>query len=65
MYFFVNPLNTERAEGSPEEVDWEFANKEIAQAKGFSTGGGAGLSKGVCEHGRNFCLSVNMEEIIV
>lgn len=46
MYFFVNPLNTEMGEGAPESVDWEFANKEIAQAKGFSTGGGAGLTKG-------------------
>lgn len=45
MYFFVNPLNTEMGEGAPESVDWEFANKEIAQAKGFSTGGGAGLTK--------------------
>ncbi|XP_065676074.1 kinesin-like protein KIF28 [Hydra vulgaris] len=43
MYFFVNPLKKD--EGSPETVDWEFANKEIAQAKGFSTAGGAGLSK--------------------
>ena len=33
-------------EGSPETVDWEFTNKEIAQAKGFSTSAsGAGLSK--------------------
>ena len=44
-YFFSNPLNTEKGEGSPDVVDFEFANKELAQAKGFQTGG-AGLSKG-------------------
>ena len=46
MYYFVNPLNSEKVEGTPETIDWEFANKEIAQAKGFSTSAaGAGLSK--------------------
>jgi len=45
MYYFVNPKNKELREGSPDHVDWEFANKEICQAKGFSIGGGAELSK--------------------
>ena len=46
MYYFVNPLNNEKSEGTPDKVDWDFAQKEIAQAKGFQTGFGAGLSKG-------------------
>lgn len=45
MYILINPNNTEKAEGTPDEVDWEFAQKEIAQAKGFATGFGSGLSK--------------------
>ena len=46
MYFLVNPTNAEKSEGTPDSVDWEFAQKEIAQAKGFATGFGSGLSKG-------------------
>ena len=46
MYFLVNPTNPEKSEGTPDNVDWEFAQKEIAQAKGFATGFGSGLSKG-------------------
>ena len=46
MYFLVNPGCTEKSEGTPDNVDWEFAQKEIAQAKGFATGFGSGLSKG-------------------
>ena len=46
MYFLVNPGCNEKSEGTPENVDWEFAQKEIAQAKGFATGFGSGLSKG-------------------
>lgn len=42
----VNPTSTDKSEGSPDYVDWEFAQKEIAQAKGFATGFGSGLSKG-------------------
>eukprot|EP00112_Aurelia_sp_Birch-Aquarium-sp1_P014219 Seg3055.2 transcript_id=Seg3055.2/GoldUCD/mRNA.D3Y31 product="Kinesin-like protein KIF28P" protein_id=Seg3055.2/GoldUCD/D3Y31 len=45
MYYFVNPLNKEKSEGTPDKVDWDFAQKEIAHAKGFQTGFGAGLSK--------------------
>lgn len=45
MYFLVNPTNKEKSEGTPDSVDWEFAQKEIAQAKGFATGFGSGLSK--------------------
>lgn len=46
MYYFVNPTNKEKSEGTPDVIDWEFANKEIAQAKGFSTSAsGVGLSK--------------------
>ena len=46
MYILVNPSNTEKSEGTPDNVDWEFAQKEIAQAKGFATGTRSGLTKG-------------------
>ena len=45
MYVFVNPLKPHAPEGTPKEITWEFAQKEVAQAKGFSTGL-AGLTKG-------------------
>lgn len=45
MFYFVNPVNAEKSEGTPDRVDWDFAQKEIAQAKGFQTGFGAGLTK--------------------
>lgn len=36
MYYFVNPLNLMTSEETPlHEINWEFANKEIAYAKGF------------------------------
>ncbi|XP_062573408.1 kinesin-like protein KIF28 isoform X5 [Saccostrea cucullata] len=45
MYVLNNPLKPETAESSlPKEITWEFAQKEIAQVKGFATGS-AGLSK--------------------
>ena len=47
MYVLENPVNTEKSEGTPDNVDWEVAQKEIAQAKGFATGFGSGLSKGM------------------
>ena len=46
MYVLENPVNTAKSEGTPDTVDWEVAQKEIAQAKGFATGFGSGLSKG-------------------
>lgn len=46
LYVFMNPLNTECGENVPETVDWDFAQKEIAEAKGFNTAGGSGLSQG-------------------
>ena len=49
MYILVNPQSNEKAEGTPDDVDWEFAQKEIAQAKGFATGFGSGLSKGTTQ----------------
>ena len=45
LYYFVNPINRDVMEGTPKSVNWEFANKEIAQANGFSTALGIGLSK--------------------
>ncbi|XP_064640023.1 kinesin-like protein KIF28 isoform X2 [Lineus longissimus] len=46
LYVFKNPLKQDTGGADlPAEVDYEFAQKEIAQAKGFATGSGAGLSK--------------------
>ncbi|XP_053391432.1 kinesin-like protein KIF28, partial [Mercenaria mercenaria] len=45
LYVFMNPKNTETTEELPAEITWEFAQKEIAQVKGFATATGAGLSK--------------------
>ncbi|XP_059148912.1 kinesin-like protein KIF28 isoform X2 [Physella acuta] len=44
VYVFVNPLKPKSPEGTPQEITWEFAQNEVAQAKGFSTGL-AGLTK--------------------
>lgn len=38
-YFFVNPTNKTMSEGSPAVIDWDYAQKEIAEAKGFATQG--------------------------
>jgi len=45
MYVFVNPLKAEVSPDLPDEISWEFAQKEIAQAKGF-VAAGASLSVG-------------------
>lgn len=46
MYVLMNPLKPDTADNSlPKEITWEYAQKEIAQVKGFATGS-AGLSKG-------------------
>ena len=46
MYVFINPTNTKTSDASlPAEITWEFAQKEIAQAKGFAVGS-SGMSKG-------------------
>lgn len=64
MYILVYPTNLEKSEGTPDNVDWEFAQKEIAQAKGFATGFGSGLSKGnlgillfLSRYFRQFCYT--------
>lgn len=46
LYYLVNPKNSDKSEGSPDEVDWNYAQKEMAEATGFQTGFGSGLSKG-------------------
>ncbi|XP_071824596.1 kinesin-like protein KIF28 isoform X3 [Apostichopus japonicus] len=45
MYVFKNPSNPTVPEGIPKNIDWEFAQKELASAKGFTSWGGAGLTK--------------------
>eukprot|EP00116_Pleurobrachia_bachei_P012759 sb/3473021/ len=47
MYVYFDPVNKDCAEGTPDNVDWDFAQKEIAQAKGFGGGGDGQLSKGI------------------
>ncbi|VDI33208.1 Hypothetical predicted protein, partial [Mytilus galloprovincialis] len=45
MYVFINPMKkSEAGDDLPAEITWEFAQKEIAQVKGFATGS-AGLTK--------------------
>ncbi|KAH9515666.1 Kinesin-like protein kif28p [Bulinus truncatus] len=44
VYVFVNPLNPKVPEGTPEEINWELAQKEVAKAKGYATGT-VGLTK--------------------
>lgn len=45
MYVYKNPQNPTVPEGTPSSIDWEFAQKELAAAKGFSSFGSSGLSK--------------------
>ncbi|XP_071088999.1 kinesin-like protein KIF28 isoform X1 [Haliotis cracherodii] len=44
LYVFMNPLKPETDVDLPAQITWEFAQKEIAQAKGFATGS-AGMTK--------------------
>ncbi|XP_071958666.1 kinesin-like protein KIF28 [Antedon mediterranea] len=44
MYVYHNPAKADVPEGTPATIDWEFAQKEIAHAKGYQTAG-SGLSK--------------------
>ena len=37
LYVFKNPLHPS-TESLPDSITWEFAQKEIAEVKGFSTG---------------------------
>ena len=60
LYVFLNPLKDD-SDGLPDEITWEFAQKEIAQAKGFATGMAAGLSKGES----HFDLQIRMLYIFV
>ena len=46
LYVFLHPKNPKCDSELPATIDWDFAQKEIAQAKGFATGGGAGLTRG-------------------
>ena len=38
MYVFHNPKFPTTSDGSPAEITWDFAQGEIAKAKGYSTG---------------------------
>ena len=37
LYVFKNPLKPDLPEGTPEDVDWDFAQKELAEQSGFAT----------------------------
>ena len=45
MYVFANPLKPDLDEGSPTTVDWDFAQKELAEQSGFATAQ-TGMTKG-------------------
>jgi len=36
LYVFINPLKPDLPEGTPATIDWEFAQKELAEQSGFS-----------------------------
>ncbi|XP_041375232.1 LOW QUALITY PROTEIN: kinesin-like protein KIF28P [Gigantopelta aegis] len=38
LYVYINPTKDDAPKDLPKEITWEFAQKEIAQAKGFATG---------------------------
>nr|XP_026689448.1 kinesin-like protein KIF28P isoform X4 [Ciona intestinalis] len=44
LYVFINPLKPDLPEGTPESIDWDFAQKELAEQSGFSTQN-SGMSK--------------------
>jgi len=46
LYVFINPLKADAPPDLPDDITWEFAQKEIAQAKGFVTTGASSLSVG-------------------
>ena len=46
MYVFINPRKPESEKGTPDMVTYEFAQNELAQAKGFNTVSGTALTKG-------------------
>ena len=50
MYVFINPMNSKSSGELPLEITWEFAQREIAQAKGFSVGA-TDMSKGLLTSG--------------
>ncbi|XP_022096097.1 kinesin-like protein KIF28P isoform X3 [Acanthaster planci] len=39
LFVFHNPLNPKAPEGTPPVVEWEFAQKELAEARGLMAGG--------------------------
>ena len=45
LYVFVNPNQKKSDADLPEEITWDFAQKEIAQASGYATDT-EGLTKG-------------------
>ncbi|KAL4235255.1 hypothetical protein ACF0H5_006893 [Mactra antiquata] len=45
LYVFLNPKNQDSGDDLPPEITWEFAQKEIAQVKGFATTTGVGMTK--------------------
>lgn len=42
----MNPAKPQAPVDTPAVITYEFAQKEIAHAKGFATGSDAGLTKG-------------------
>jgi kinesin family protein 1 len=37
MYVFINPKVPNASDGTPDEITWDFAQGEIAKAKGYAT----------------------------
>ncbi|XP_033626333.1 kinesin-like protein KIF28P isoform X2 [Asterias rubens] len=39
MFVFHNPINPKAPEGTPNNIEWDFAQKELAEARGLTAGG--------------------------
>jgi hypothetical protein len=48
FFVYVDPCEQNIDENLPEEITWDFAQKEIAQAAGYATDT-AGLTKGLAK----------------
>ncbi len=48
LYVFIDPTEKDADMDLPEEITWDFAQKEIAQASGYATDT-AGLTQGLTD----------------
>jgi len=59
LYVFINPQKAEAPSDLPDDITWEYAQREIAQAKGFVAAGASSLSAGEqCRQARSITVSL-------